>query len=66
MAIKKSDVQLSFDFGQDEPDVEFTTVRGVCRCGRPWEFRISGIVKEMTVPCPGCSAMIVIKADDKA
>ena len=64
MAVKKRDVQLMFDFAHEEPDTGFTTVKGVCRCGRPWEFRKSGIVIEMTVPCPGCSAMISVKSDD--
>lgn len=66
MAVKKKgDVQFKFDFGNDEPDTGFTSIKGVCRCGRPWEFRKSGIVKEMIVPCPGCSALIVVKGDDK-
>lgn len=65
MAVKKRDVQLEFDFGHDEPDASFTTVTGVCKCGRQWKFSKSGIVKEMIVPCPGCSAMIVVKGDDK-
>lgn len=67
MAMKrKKDVQLTFDFGQNEADTGFTTVSGVCRCGREWEFRKSGIVREMIVPCPGCSALIVIKENGKA
>lgn len=62
MAVKNRDVQLKFDFAQDEPDTGFTAVTGICKCGRPWEYRMSGIVKEMTVPCPGCSVMIVVKS----
>lgn len=61
----KKEIQLTFDFGRDEADTGFTSVKGVCKCGRPWEFRKSGIVKEMTVPCPGCSALIVVKDDRK-
>lgn len=66
MASGRKDYQLTFDFGQDEKDAGFTTVKGVCKCGRPWEFRKSGIVKEMTVPCPGCSALILVRDDKKS
>jgi len=63
---KKKEVQLTFDFGHDDKDAGFTTVRGVCKCGRPWEFRKSGIVMEMTVPCPACHAIIVVKEKKEA
>lgn len=67
MAVKdKKDIQLTFDFVRDEADTGFTTVTGVCSCGRPWEFRVSGIVMEMSVRCPGCSALLVVKGRGKS
>ncbi|PKL15233.1 MAG: hypothetical protein CVV49_21710 [Spirochaetae bacterium HGW-Spirochaetae-5] len=55
------DVQLSFEFDNSNQKVKFITVTGKCRCGYSGEFKKGDIVLEMTVPCPECNAVIIIK-----
>lgn len=53
--------QLSFDFEIPDQKIKFITVKGVCRCGRSYEYKKADVVLEMTVPCPGCGSIITIK-----
>ncbi len=55
------DIQLSFDFDTSNQKVKFINVRGQCRCGYSGEFKKADIVLEMTVLCPKCKSVIVIK-----
>ncbi len=55
------DIQLSFEFDNGNQKVKFITVTGKCRCGYSGEFRKADIVIEMTVVCPKCKALIILK-----
>jgi len=62
MAIKNSkDKQLFFEFDTSDREVKFITVRGQCKCGYLGEYKKADVVLEMTVPCPKCGAVIIIK-----
>lgn len=60
---KKSgkDIQLSFEFDTSGQKIKFISVTGKCKCGFAGEFKKAEIVFEMTVPCPKCGSIIVIK-----
>lgn len=60
---KKSqkDIQLSFEFDIPNQKIRFLKVTETCRCGYSAEFTKADIVLEMTVPCPKCNAVIIIR-----
>ena len=61
--IKKGgkDIQLSFEFDTSNQKIRFITVKGQCKCGFSGEFKKADVVFEMTVPCPKCGSVIIIK-----
>ncbi len=61
MKNKGKDIQLSFDFDITDRIIHFKHINGKCRCGYCYEFKKADIVIEMTVPCPKCGAVIIIK-----
>jgi hypothetical protein len=61
MKNQQKDIQLSFDFEIPGQKINFITCRGKCRCGYDYLFQKADVVLEMTVPCPGCGAVITIK-----
>ncbi len=61
--LKKSgkDIQLSFEFDNGNQKVKFAAVKADCRCGYNGEYKKADVVLEMTVRCPKCGTVIIIK-----